>query len=152
MTDAPSLSSLERRLGEAMNDARRTRDRMRTNVLSMTLAELRNRRIEAGRTLTEEEVVEVVAKARKRRQEAAEQMRVGGREELAAGEEAEGEFLAGFLPRPLTDDEVRAMIRAILDEGVTEMGPLMGRLMPRVKGRFDGKEAQRLVREALSTP
>ncbi len=152
MNDTPSPSPLEQRLEEAMTDARRARDRMRTNVLTMTLAELRNRRIELGRPLSEEEVVEGVAKARKRRQEAAEQMRAGGREELAAGEEAEGEFLGSFLPRPLTDDEVRGMIREIVEEGTTEMGPLMGRLMPRIKGRFDGKDAQRLVREALSTP
>jgi uncharacterized protein len=145
----PSSAPLQARLERDLITARKARDRMRTGLLSMTLAELRNRRIELGRDLADEDVEEVLTRARKRRQEAADQMREGGREELAGKEEAEGELLAEYLPQPLAEDEVRGLVREIVASGVTEMGPLMGRLMPRVRGRFDGREANRIAREEL---
>ena len=141
---------LQVRLEEALNDARRARDRARVSLLSMTLAELRNRRIELGREVSDEDIHEVLTRARKRRKEAAEQMRAGGREELAAREEAESEMLAAFLPAPMDEAEVRALVRGLRDEGVAETGPLMGRLMPLLRGRFDGREANRIVREELT--
>jgi uncharacterized protein len=140
---------LQTRLESDLTDARRARDRDRTQLLSMTLAELRNRRIELGRELEDDDVVEVITRARKRRAEAAEQMRAGGRGELADKEESEGEILAGYLPEPLSADEVRGWAREAIDAGATEIGPLMGRLMPRIRGRFDGKEANRIAREEL---
>ncbi len=91
----------------------------------------------------------VVAKAIKQRRDAAEQMRAGGREELAEGEEAEVEILGDYLPPPLSEDAVRGMIRDAIADGADDMGALMGRIMPALKGRFDGKEANRLVREEL---
>lgn len=141
---------LQVRLEEALNDARRARDRARLSLLSMTLAELRNRRIELGREVSDEDIHEVLTRARKRRKEAAEQMRAGGREELAAREEAESEMLAAFLPEPMDEAEVRDLVRGLRDEGVAETGPLMGRLMPLLRGRFDGREANRIVREELT--
>ena len=143
-------SSLKGRLQADLNDARRSRDKLRTLVLSMTLSEIRNREIDAGGELDDDEVVRAVTKAIKQRRDAAEQMRAGGREELAAKEESEAKVLAGYLPEGLSEDEVRAMIREIVAGGATAMGPVMGQLMPRLRGRFDGKEANRLVREELA--
>lgn len=132
-----------------LNEARKGRNRLRTLVLSTTLSDVRNREIELGRDLDRGELVEVVSRAVKRRREAAEQMRRGGRADLAEKEEAEAEILSRYLPAGLSEEEVRAMVREILGDGVTELGPLMGRLMPRLKGRFDGREANRIVREEL---
>ena len=143
-------SSLKGRLQADLNDARRSRDKLRTLVLSMTLSEIRNREIDAGGELDDDEVVRAVTKAIKQRRDAAEQMRAGGREELAVKEESEAKVLAGYLPEGLSEDEVRAMIREIVAGGATAMGPVMGQLMPRLRGRFDGKEANRLVREELA--
>lgn len=141
---------LRDRIQEQLTQARRDRDRHRTMVFSTLLSELRNREIETGRDADDTMVEEVVARAIKQRRDAASQMREGGREELAEKEDQEAGFLAEFLPPPLDENEVRSLIREILDGGVSEMGPLMGRLMPRIKGRFDGNEAKRLVREELS--
>ena len=138
------------RLEADLTRSRKDRDRIRTSVLSMTLSEIRNRRIELGRDLSDEEVGDVLGKAGKRRQEAADQMRAGEREELAAKEETEAGILAEYLPEAMDEMEVRTLIRGIMAEGVTEMGPLMGRLMPRIRGRFDGKEANRIAREELA--
>lgn len=118
-------------------------------MLSTTLSEVRNQEIEAGRSADDELVRDVLSRALKQRKEAAEQMRSGGREELAEAEEREAEVLREFLPPALEEDEVRAMIREIVAEGATGTGPVMGRLMPRIKGRFDGGHANRLVREEL---
>jgi uncharacterized protein YqeY len=142
-------SSLKSRLQADLVEARKARDKLRTLVLSTTLSELRNLEIDLGREAEDPDTVTVLAKAVKRRKEAAEQMRAGAREELAEREETEAKILAAYLPQSLPEDEVRAMIREILAEGVAELGPIMGRLMPRLKGRFDGKEANRIVREEL---
>jgi uncharacterized protein YqeY len=142
-------NTLEPRLQQALTDARKARDRDGVALFGMTLSELANRRIELGRTPTEGEAEAVIVSARKRRLEAAEQMRAGGRELLAEKEEAEARILASFLPEGLSEEEVRAIIRGAIDQGITEIGPLMGILMPRIRGRFDGKEANRIAREVL---
>lgn len=140
---------LKSQLQSAMDEARRQRDRLRASVLSTTLSEVRNREIESGGDAHDELVREVLSKAIKQRREAAEQMRSGGREDLAEKEEREAEVLGEFLPPPLQEDEVRAMVREILGEGAEGVGPVMGRLMPRIKGRFDGSRANRIVQEEL---
>jgi uncharacterized protein YqeY len=143
-------SSLKARLQDDLVQARKGREKLRTLVLSTTLSELRNHEIDAGKEATDEDVLAVVTKAVKRRKDAADQMRAGGRAELAEKEEAEAEMLAAYLPAALTEEEVRTIVREIVAEGATEMGPVMGRLMPRLKGRFDGKEANRIVREVMA--
>jgi hypothetical protein len=140
---------LKQRLQEDLTQARKAREKLRTLVLSTTLSELRNREIEEGREADDPMVVDVVSKGVKRRKEAADQMEEGGRPELAEKEKEEAEMLRSYLPRALSEEEVREMVRQIVDEGPAELGPVMGRLMPRLKGRFDGKEANRIVREVL---
>lgn len=141
--------SLKHQLEQELTRARKARDRLRTTVLSSTLAELRNLEIEERSEADDPMVRRVLARAVKQRREAAEQMRSGGREELATKEEEEARILTAFLPEPLAAEEVRAMVREIIEDGVSQMGAVMGRLMPRIQGRFDGGEANRIVREEL---
>jgi len=141
---------LKNRLRADLNEARKAREKLRTLVLSTTLSELRNREIEIGKEADDAEVISVVTKAVKRRREAAEQMAAGGRPELAEKERQEAEILDGYLPEGLSEAEVREMVRELLAEGPGELGPVMGQLMPRLKGRFDGKAANRIVREELA--
>lgn len=143
-------TSLKARIQQDLNEARRSRDKLATTLYSTLLSEVRNEEIELGREAGEEDIRRVVIRAVKRRREAAEQMRSGGREELAAKEEAEGELLQAYLPPPLEEEEVRGMIREIVAGGMDQMGPVMGKIMPMVAGRFDGKEVNRLVREELA--
>ena len=81
--------------------------------------------------------------------EAAEQMRAAGREELASKEESEAELLDAYAPESMSEDEVRALVDEIIAGGADNMGAVMGALMPKIKGRFDGKDANRIVRDAL---
>ena len=143
-------SPLKSRLKDDLIEARKAREKLRTLVLSTTLSELRNLEIDRGEEAGDSEVLAVLTKAVKRRNEAADQMRSGGRPELAEKEESEAAILTGYLPERLSEDEVRQMVQELLAEGPRELGPLMGRLMPRLKGRFDGKEANRIVREELA--
>jgi uncharacterized protein len=143
------MSALSERLREDLNAARRSRERLRVAVLSMTISEVRNVEIELGREATDAEVVDVVNRAVKRRREAVEQMRAAARMELAAKEEEEARILTAYLPTQLTEDEVRALVRASIAAGATNMGDVMAAVMPRLKGRFDGREANRIVRDEL---
>lgn len=144
------VSDLRTRLQSDLTAARKGRDKARTVLLTTTLSELRNREIEKRGDLTDEDVVEVLTRAVKQRREAADQMRRGDREELARKEEAEAEALQEYLPDQLDEGDVRALVREIVGDGADAIGPVMGRLMPRIKGRFDGKEANRIVREELA--
>lgn len=141
--------TLKEELHEDMTSARRAGDRFTRTVLSTVLSEIRNREIETGEDADDDEVRKVLAKAVKQREEAARQMRDGGRPELAEKEEREAELLTEYLPPGLDADEVRAMVREIIDDGADQLGAVMGRLMPKIRGRFEGQEANRIAREEL---
>jgi len=144
------VSELSERLRADLNAARRARDKLRTLVLSTTLSELKNREIELGHAAADSDVIDVLTRAVKRRREAAEQFGAGGREELAAREEQEAVMLGAYLPQPLTEAEVRAAVQAAVSGGAGNVGAVMSQLMPLIKGRFDGREANRIVREELA--
>lgn len=129
--------------------ARKGRDKLTTLVLSTALSEVKNKEIADGGELGDEGVIQVLSRAIKQRKDAADQMRDGGRPELAEKEEAEAAILQEYLPPGLTEDDVRALVRSFVADGVTQMGQVMGRLMPEIRGRFDGKLANQIVREEL---
>jgi uncharacterized protein YqeY len=143
------MSDLKSRLRDDLNNARRERDKHRTTLLTMTLSELKNREIEIGHEATDADVLDVITKAVKRRREAADQIRAAGRTEMAEREEQEAAILGVYLPQQLTEDEVKAIARDAVAAGANNIGALMSAMMPQIKGRFDGKEANRIAREAL---
>jgi hypothetical protein len=125
----------------------------RLSGLRLLSSELQNRRIELGRALSDDEAIEVLMRALKQRRESEEQFTKGGRPELAAREAAEAEVIRSFLPEPLSDEELDAMVdAAIAETGATslrEMGAVMGHLMPMVKGRAEGSAVSARVKERL---
>jgi uncharacterized protein YqeY len=143
------MSDLKMKLRDDLNSARKERDKQRTQLLTMTLAELRNKEIELGREAEDADVLDVVTKAVKRRKEAAEQIRAAGRTEMADNEEAEAKILGVYLPQQLTEQEVRQIAKEAIAGGANNVGAVMSAMMPRLKGRFDGKEANRIAREEL---
>jgi hypothetical protein len=143
------MSALTERLRADLNSARRERDKLRTLVLTTTLSEIKNREIELGREPTDEDVTEVVGRAIKKRREAAEQIRAVGRTDLADKEEREAALLLAYMPEQLEESEVRRMVKEAVAAGANNVGAVMSAVMPRVKGRFDGRETNRIVREEL---
>jgi uncharacterized protein YqeY len=145
--------TLQTQIESAMRDAMRARDERRTSTLRMAMAAAHNRRIELGRPLTDDEVVEVLGRQVKQRRESIEQFRAGGRDDRAAAEEAEAAILSEFLPEQLSDDALAAIVdQAVAETGATspaDVGRVMGALMPRVRGRADGRLVSDLVRRRL---
>ena len=133
----------------ALNAARKAQDKTRTLVLGTILANLKNRELELGRAAADDEVVEVVRKGIKLRREAAEQYGKAGRAELAAVEEAQIGVLEEFLPPAVDPAEIRAAVREVIAAGTRELGKVMGQVLPRFKGRVEGKLVNQIVREEL---
>ena len=140
---------LKNRLRSDLTSARKDRDKLRTLVLSTILADVHNREIELRAELSDDQTIKVLSRGIKQRKDAASQMRAAGRDELASEEEAQLTVLSEYLPEGMSEDEVRALVRAAIEDGVDQMGMLMGRVMPQIRGRYDGKEANRIVREEL---
>ena len=130
-------------------DAMRAGDKDRVSRLRLVLSELQKAAKEGG-----DDELAVLRRERKRRLDAAEQFRAAGRDELATGEEAEAELIAGYLPAELSDDELRTIVeRAVAESGATspkEMGAVMKVAMSAVGGRADGKRVSGIVREVLA--
>lgn len=141
-------SSLKVRLRQDLNAARKARDRALTLLLTTLLADVHNREIELGHALTDDDVVDVLRRAVKRRRESAELMT--SRPELAERETWEATTLETYLPKALTDDEIRTLVRSLVAEGHDSLGALMKRVMSHVKGRADGGRVNAIAREELA--
>jgi len=142
-------ASIADALRAAMNAARKAQDKDRTLVLGTILANLKNREIDLRRPATDEEVVEVLRKGIKIRREAIEQYTAGGRTDLAGVEQAQIAVLEEFLPPAVDPEEIRAAVREVIAAGAKELGKVMGQIVPRYKGRADGKVINQIVREEL---
>jgi uncharacterized protein len=146
--------TLRERLHDDTTAAMRSGDVLRRDVLRMAQSAIYNVEKAKRTVLTEDEVTAVLSREVKTRRESVVAFRAGGREDLAAREEAEISILAGYLPRPLSDDELRALV----DEGIAatgaasarDLGKVMGWLSPRIRGRADGKTASGMVAAALA--
>ena len=146
--------SLHDRIQSDIAVAMRAGDGLRRDVLRMVVSAAYMIEKKQGRPLTDDEYLAVLSREVKTRRESVEAFRAGGREELAAKEEAEIAIIGEYLPAALTDDEVAALIRdGIAATGATsarDMGKVMGWLSPRIRGRADGKRVSELVVQALA--
>lgn len=147
------MSLIERIEGE-LKQAMRARDRERTDTLRLTLVSLRSAEKDLARPLKEDEELQVLQRERKRRTEAAEAFREGGRAEQADKEERELEIIQEFMPEPVSDEELERIIDdAIAETGATslrDLGRVMADVMPQVAGRADGSTVSQVVREKLA--
>ena len=146
--------SLIARIEDELKQAMRARDQERTDTLRMTLASLRSGEKELQRPLKEDEELQVLQRERKRRIEAAEAFRAGGREEQTAQEERELAVIEEFMPEPISEEELERIVDdAIAETGATslrDLGRVMADVMPQVAGRADGSAVSQLVREKLA--
>src|SRR5216117_3057283 len=144
------IDTMETELKEAMLE----HDNERRDALRLLLASLRSAEKELQRPLSDDEELQVLQRERKRRAEAAEAFRAGGREEQAAKEERELEVLGEFMPEPLSEEELEEIIDDVIAEvGATslrQLGRVMADVMPQVAGRADGSVVSQLVKEKLA--
>jgi hypothetical protein len=137
-----------------VKDAMRAGDADRRDALRLILASLKSAEKDLLRPLSEDEELQVLQRERKKRIEAAEAFRGGGREDRAEKEEGELAVLEEFMPEPLTEEELERIVDdAIAENGATslrEMGRVMADVMPQIAGRADGSAVSQLVREKLA--
>jgi uncharacterized protein len=146
--------TLRERLHDDTTAAMRSGDALRRDTLRMVQNAVYNIEKAKKVTLTDDEILAVITRETKTRRESVEAFRAGGREDLAAKEEAEIAILVEYLPDPLTEDELRVLVdQGIAETGATsarDLGKVMGWISPRTRGRADGKVVSGLVAQALA--
>jgi len=146
--------NLEERLFEDMKSAMKAGQKAELATIRLLRAQLKDARISKGADLTEEDVEVALQQAAKRRREAIELYLKGNRQDLVDKEQNELEIINKYLPRQLSEDEIKQLIAGMINKlGISdekEIGKLMGSLMPQIKGKADGKMVQQLARTALA--
>jgi hypothetical protein len=151
------MDSLKERLRNDLTASMRTRDELRLSTLRMVLTAITNTEVAGAtpRKLSDSDVLAVLTKEAKKRHEAADAFRDGGRTDRAEREEAEAGVIAEYLPAPLSDDELAAMVEAAVAEtgasSPREMGAVMKVLQPRTAGRADGARVAAAVKARLQS-
>lgn len=144
------ITTIEIEIKEAM----KSREAERRDALRLIVNALKGSEKELQRPLSDDEELQVLQRERKKRVEAAEAFRAGGREEQAATEERELAILEEFMPEPLSEDEIEEIVDdAIAEVGATSMadlGRVMADVMPQIAGRADGSSVSQIVREKLA--
>ncbi len=146
---------LKQKIDQDMRTALKSGDKLKLNITRLLKSEIRYKEIDKGEELSEEEVTEVLSSSVKRHRDSIEQFRKGGREDLVKKEEEELSLILGYMPPQLSQVEIEKLIEESIAEvgaeGEKDIGKVMKTLMPKVKGRADGKTVNLLVASKLKT-
>lgn len=138
-----------------LKNAQLSRDEVKVSTLRLLLSEVKNKEIVKGEPLSGEDIISVIAREVKKRTEAAEGFRKGGREDSAVKEENEAKVLANYLPARMEDEELTKIIEETINElgasSMQDMGRVMGVVMGKVKGQADGGAVSAIVKDKLTT-
>ena len=144
---------LAEKLLDDMKVAMKARDELKVSTLRLARSAIKNAEIDRGRSLTDEEILETLARESKRRREAIEGYEKAGRSELVEKEQTELAILSRYLPQQLDEAEIEKIAREVAAElgavGMSDKGRMMGAVMPRARGRADGKVVNRIVDRVL---
>lgn len=148
-----AASSLKKRIDQDLKEALKKKDASRLSVLRMLKSDIKYKEIDKGSELSDDEVLSVLASSMKKRRDSIEQFEKGGRDDLASREKAELEVVLRYVPEQLTESELLDIIaRAIKDvnaTGPSSLGMVMKEIMPKVRGRADGKIVNQIVSSQL---
>lgn len=141
-------------LQSAQKDAMRAKDKLRLGTIRMALAAIKQREIDERITLSDTDILGVLTKMVKQRQDAAQQFDAAGRTDLADNERAEITVIETFLPQPLTDAEIDTLVHAAISSSgaatMQDMGKVMAILRPQVQGRADMGALSSKIKAALN--
>ncbi len=144
---------LKEKIMQDMKEAMKAKDTAKVSTLRLLISEIKNKEIDKRGELTDDEILAVIQKAVKQRKESIEQYEKAGRSDLVEKEKKELEILEAYLPQPLSEEELEAIIDEAIKEAqatsVKDMGKVMKIVMPKVRGRADGKIVNQKVREKL---
>jgi uncharacterized protein len=145
---------LQENLSAELLTAMKAKDAVKTSTLRLVIAALRNKEIEHKRPLTDADALEVIQVEAKRRRESVAEFNKANRPDLAAKEESELGVLQQYLPQQMSEIELQTLVASTIQsvgaKGPQDMGRVMAALMPQIKGRADGKQAQQLVQKLIS--
>ncbi len=145
--------NLSERLNEDMKQAMKSQDKFKLSTIRMVRATIKNLEIDLKRTLDDNEVLDILSREIKQRKDALQEFEKAGRDDLAANVKAEAEIIAEYLPEQLSEEEIKVIVQQTIQEtGATskaEIGKVMSALMPKVKGRADGKLVNQAVQQLL---
>jgi uncharacterized protein YqeY len=145
--------TLKQTLSAALKEAMKAQDEIRKVALRLVMAAIKEAEIDAQAELTDEQVLRLVQKEVKSRQESIADARKAAREDLVAAAEAEMAVLQEYLPQALTPEELEVIVKETIAEigasSMADMGQVMGAVMPKVQGRADGGQVNQLVRKLL---
>lgn len=148
------MVSILDQLNQDMKQAMKDKEALKLSVIRMLKAALKNEEIHQGRTLTEDDELAILTRELKQRQDSLHEFEKAGRSDLAEKNRLEIEVVKSYLPEELSEDELREMIREAISQvsatSKKDMGKVMSILMPKVKGRADGKLVNQMVSELLS--
>lgn len=148
------MVSLKDRLLEDMKNSMRKGDRNTVSVIRMVRSAIGYEEIASGKSLNDQEILEIISKQAKQRRESVEQFSKGNRHDLVEKERAELEILHKYLPAQLDTDEIRKLViqavASVSAQGLQDKGKVMGHIMPQVKGKADGSQVNQIVTELLS--
>jgi uncharacterized protein YqeY len=146
---------LDNQLIEDMKRSMKAGDKIRVETIRGLRAQLKNAQITKNGELSEEEVIQVLSNAAKKRKESIEQFNAVGRKDRADIEQQELDIIHEYLPKQMDEKEISVLVDSVFEEvkpeSMKDMGKIMGSIMPKVKGRADGKLVQQIVRDKLSS-
>ncbi|MFC1839014.1 GatB/YqeY domain-containing protein [Thermodesulfobacteriota bacterium] len=145
---------LSERISEDLKKAMKNRDQLLVSCLRMLKAGIKNKRVEKGQDLDDNEIQTLISSQVRKGQEAAKEFRKGGRDDLAEKEEKEINILFTYLPEQLGDDELENILNKIISEnsltGIKDMGMLMKKAMVEIKGKTQGSKVSETAKKLLS--
>ncbi len=146
--------SLKERLKADMKEAMKAKDKVKLSTIRMINSLIKNAEIEKRGELTDEEIIQLLMKYAKQRKESIEMYEKGGRQDLVEKEKAELAVVESYLPKQMSEEEIREVVKQTIEEigasSVKDMGKVMKAVMPKVKGRADGSVVNRIVKELLT--
>jgi uncharacterized protein YqeY len=145
--------NLSERLNEDMKQAMKSKDKFRLSTIRMVRSTIKYLEIDLKRTLDDNEVLDILSREIKQRKDALQEFESAGRDDLAASTKAEIEIIIKYLPEQLSEEEIKVIVQQTIQEtgasSKSEMGKVMSALMPKVKGRADGKLVNQAVLQFL---
>lgn len=145
--------SLKDKLMQDLKTAMKEKDKIKKSVITLIRSSVKQYEVDNRAELSDEGVLELISKQLKQRRDAITEFEKGNRQDLVEEAEKEIEILLSYLPKQFTEDEVREIVKATIEElgaqGPKAMGKVMGALMPKVKGKADGKIVSKVVKELL---
>ncbi|MFE4711324.1 MULTISPECIES: GatB/YqeY domain-containing protein [Bacillales] len=145
--------NLSERLNEDMKQAMKSKDKFALSTIRMVRSTIKYLEIDLKRTLDDNEVLDILSREIKQRKDALQEFETAGRDDLAASTKAEIEIIIKYLPEQLSEEEIKVIVQQTIQEtgasSKSEMGKLMSALMPKVKGRADGKLVNQVVQQFL---